>query len=126
MNSSSCGTISALGTKNGLALFSMTIRDANGDVLTSILDNEWVVYQDRVNDWNFSENILEVIDSKNDVLFQVELNGNEIRFAGKTYQKNGSGPISFVPLLARCDHGVDGTIFQYPRNRHHGEKKIYA
>ena len=80
---------------DGRAELSLVVRDKNGIVLAAIRNNEWFVAPPPVTlDRNFNENSLEVIDSKGEIIFQVQVYGEEVHFAGNFYNIDGVGPIS--------------------------------
>lgn len=104
---------------DGKAELSLVIRDKNGIVLASIRNNEWFVAQPPVTlDRNFNESSLEAINSKGQVIFQVQVHGEEVRLAGDFYSINGVGPMSLRPWLSETP---SGRLFKYPSSEHHGE-----
>lgn len=108
--------------KDGRADLSLVVRDKNGIVLAAIRNNEWFVAPPPITlDRNFNENSLEVIDSKGEVIFQVQVYGEEVRFAGNFYNINGEGPVSFGPWLKETGNGK---LFKYPSSEHHGELDV--
>jgi hypothetical protein len=105
---------------DGRAQLSLVIRDKNGIVLAAIRNNEWFVAPPPVTlDRNFNENSLEVIDSKGEVIFQLQVYGEEVRLAGHFYSINGVGPLTLQPWLAETPSS--GKLFKYPSAEHHGE-----
>ncbi len=103
---------------DGKAQVSVAIRDNTGAVLAMIRNNEWsLALPPTVFDRNFTEDTLEVIDSKGSVVFQVTVDGARVKLAGTFYTREGSGPITFAPLLNEIQ-GREGTLFQYPSSRH--------
>jgi len=112
---------------NGKAELSLVIRDKNGIILASIRNNEWFVAQPPVTlDRNFNENSLEAIDSKGQVIFQVQIHGEEVRLAGDFYSINENinsvGPASLRPWLSEAP---SGRLFKYPSSEHHGELETH-
>ena len=107
---------------DGRAELSLVIRDKNGIILAAIRNNEWFVAPPPVTlDRNFDDNSLEVIDSKGEVIFQVQVYGEEIRLAGNFYSISGMGPFFLGPLLTQSGNGK---LFKYPSSEHHGELEV--
>ena len=105
--------------KDGKAEVSLVIRDNNGIILAGIRNNEWFVAQPPVTlDRNFNENSLEVINAKGEVIFQVQIVGEEVRLAGHFYTINGQGPSGIGPWLGKAP---SGKLFKYPSAEHPGE-----
>ena len=107
--------------EDGEAKLSVVIRDKTGLVLAAITDNEWFVASSKAMDRNFNQNSLEVRDSKGQVVFQVQLEGEEVRLAGRFYAIDGKGPVVFLPWL----HDLEGrkdSLFRYPSAEHPGER----
>lgn len=105
--------------KDGKAEVSLVIRDNNGIILAGIRNNEWFVAQPPVTlDRNFNENSLEVINAKGEVIFQIQIVGEEVRLAGHFYTINGQGPSGIGPWLGKAP---SGKLFKYPSAEHPGE-----
>lgn len=96
----------------GEAKISMWIRDREHRLLASIRDNEWMVNQQRAFDRNFNDNALEVIDDKGKVLFQIQVQGHEVKFAALLDEY-----VLFAPLFGPNE----GSLFVYPSSQHAGE-----
>lgn len=104
---------------DGRAEVSLVIRDNNGIILAGIRNNEWFVAQPPVTlDRNFNENSLEVINAKGEVIFQVQVFGEEVSLAGHFYTINGQGPSGIGPWLGKAP---SGKLFKYPSAEHPGE-----
>ena len=104
---------------DGKAQLSVVIRDENGNVIAAIRDNEWFVAHSTALDRNFNTNTLEVKDLKGDIVFQVQIEGEEVRIAGIFYSKEG-GPSALTPWLHELQ-GRDNSLFLYPSEKHPGE-----
>ena len=97
----------------------MVVRDKYGIVLASVRNNEWFVAGPPVTlDRNFNRNSLEVLDPKGEVIFQVQVNGEELHLAGDFYDIDGVGPQGFRPWLAETS---TGRLFKYPSSEHPGK-----
>jgi hypothetical protein len=77
--------------KRTQALVSATIRDINGNMMGKIENNVWQVQQSTAWDRNYSDTVLEVIDPKGNVAFQIVNLGTAFYFAGTLRCKDGSG-----------------------------------
>ena len=109
--------------QDGEARLSVIARDANGIVRAMVRDNVWFVPKsDGVLDRNFSDDTLEVIGPRNEIVLQIQLVGEKVRFAGTTYRADGSGPIEFGPFINECDHTGE-TLFKYPSAEFPGETR---
>ncbi|MDP2217316.1 MAG: hypothetical protein Q8J68_08530 [Methanolobus sp.] len=73
---------------NGYLKVSTIIRDAEGDIIAVINDNNWQVTS-RSLDKNFDQAAFEVIDSKNNVVFQVYTVNNEAYVNGVFPREDG-------------------------------------
>jgi len=71
--------------EDGQIKVSMVIRDKEGNVVTIINKNEWKMNPGKLFDRNFSENALEIIDQKGEIILQVRLLGNCVQLQGKFY-----------------------------------------
>jgi len=107
--------------EDGEAKLSMIVRDAKGIVTAMVRDNSWFVPKSAgVLDRNFSDDALEIIGSRNEIVLQVQVVGEKVRFAGTTYRADGNGPFVFGPFISECD-GVGKTLFRYPSAEFPGE-----
>jgi energy-coupling factor transporter transmembrane protein EcfT len=69
---------------------SMTIRDDHGKPVAELIGNEWQTAHKPVAwDRNYNDNSLEVEDETGDVVLQITVLSNKIRFQGKWYRNNG-------------------------------------
>ena len=123
---------------DGKIKFSTKITDANGDLIAEIIRNEWKVSAiGRAWDHNYSDDALEVKDSKGRVVLQVRAMPDRIQIQGAWYidmeppngirraiiwkDKTQSGAqIVFVPRDAENIPSIP-PIFKYPGDKHLGE-----
>jgi len=109
---------------NGLTIFiekgrlklSTQIRDAHGELVAEIIDNEWKLRKENLWDRNYDKNALEVRDAKGDVVLQIVLKEDYVQLAAKMYSRDGAG------------FGIGSTTFtQEDISRHEeGSLKIVA
>jgi hypothetical protein len=114
---------------------STIIRDKTGRVVAELKKNEWKVNPNNTWDRNYSTNALEVKDPTGDIVLQVILLDDRVRFQAKLYDSSGRG-ISFGKV--RGPEGWGGGIeitgpkhpdlllkispvFKYPSDLHLGE-----
>jgi len=99
---------------------SIVVRDKNGIVLAAIRNNEWFVAPPPVTlDRNFNENSLEIINSKGEVIFQVQVFAEQVSIAGTFYNIKGEGANNIGPSLS---DKPSGRLFKYPSSEHPGER----
>jgi len=108
--------------QDGEAKLSMIVRNEHGVVVSTITNNVWFVPKatERVLDKNFTDDTLEVVDSRKKIVLQVQIIGEKVRLAETTYSANGDGPFSFGPFLNECDR-LGETLFKYPSSTFPGE-----
>jgi hypothetical protein len=93
----------------GKANVTMPIRNSDGDEIGQIVNNQWTIYSPQlIQDRNFNDNSLEIKDLKGDVIFQIQLIGNEVRLAGCFYPKTSSGTLYSV------NSWLTPSLFLYP------------
>jgi hypothetical protein len=115
---------------------SMTIRNANGDVVAEIIRNEWSVAAPPISwDRNYNPDSLEVRDNRGNIILQVTTMPGKVRMQVVFYRKNGNKAYllqSFVRSDAIMSFnvvpgpGVDDLkivppLFKYPSKSHLGE-----
>lgn len=119
--------------QSGNVTASVNVRGPDGRLLARLVDNEWQVNNPPdVFDRNYSEDTVEVVNSKGDVVLQLQLMGNTVRLNGVFYSKKGGGVI--ISHLAKWraqflfmneaylpSHIIP--IFKYPSQLHLGEKR---
>lgn len=119
---------------DGKIKFSTKITDANGDLIAEIIRNEWKVSAlGRAWDHNYSDDALEVRDSKGRVVLQVRAMPDRIQIQGAWYidigPPNGirrviilqpDAQIVFTPPDA-TDIPSISPMFKYPSDKHLGE-----
>ena len=72
----------SLNERNGQLLVSTTIRDAKGDIVAEIKENEWAVNKNAAYDRNYPNDAFEVRDNRGRVALQVASLGDTIHVAG--------------------------------------------
>ncbi len=130
-----------LRNSEGNLLVSAKLTAEDGMMIAELVDNEWKVGSPpRVWDRNYSKDALEVRNDKGEVVLQVELLPDQIRFLGifwdgkgkgigffeapKQYQGvtyEGGAMIQFCPPGHHFDLSIR-PMFKYPSNLHLGEK----
>jgi hypothetical protein len=123
---------------DGKIKFSTDITDANGDLIAEIIRNEWKVSAlGRAWDHNYSDDALEVKDSKGRVVLQVRALPDRIQIQGAWYidmgppngirrviickdQTQPDAQIVFTPPDAKNIPSIP-PMFKYPSDRHLGE-----
>lgn len=124
---------------DGKIMLTTHVRDQDGKIVVDIDDNKWRVSPQSGISWdkNYSENALEVMDGRGQIVFQVVLVPNVVRIQGEwwTEDKRGArilrpypfdrekvGPV-FVTLSPQS-HPQEPhiePIFRYPSREHWGE-----
>jgi hypothetical protein len=121
--------------ENGDVKVSTTIRDRTGHIVAELTKNEWKVNPHNTWDRNYSKNALEVKDPTGDIVLQVILLDDRIRFQAKLYDSSGRGVgIGKVRGPEGWGGGIEITgpahpnielkispIFKYPSDLHLGE-----
>jgi hypothetical protein len=109
------------------------IRDRDGHLIAEIKDNHWKVFPGAY-DKNYTDNSLEVLDSRGLVVLQVRLLADRIQLQGEWRDEFGNGT-----RIGKCSHGgclsfwtnaqmehqieqqLIEPLFQYPSSEHWGE-----
>jgi hypothetical protein len=110
--------------ENGRLLVSATIRDARGDLVAELQDNEWSVNRNGMFDRNYTRHAVEVRDNQGHVALQVVSFDDTIHIAGVLQCRNrwravlapdGSegALVEFVPPDAEPSHRIPA-ICRYP------------
>ena len=121
-----------LSRKQGRLMLSTKLIGRDGTV-AEIEDNEWKINPNQAFDRNYNNSSLEVKDKHGDVVLQIQLLKDRIRFQGKFYDVNGncffiggnkgcSGVIKNIPPNQTITDNIE-PIFRYPSNLHFGELK---
>lgn len=117
---------------------STKIRDKNNNIIAEIIKNEWKIKPNNIWDRNYTNDAIEVIDSSGDVVLQVQLLDDRIRFQGKLYKSDGnrvgfwSKGLHSGGTIIRTDnrhpemaHKINDfkikPLFKYPSELHLGE-----
>jgi hypothetical protein len=113
----------------GVLKLTATIRDENGDIIAQIIGNDFIIKPGLIFDRNFDERAIEVINSKGDVILQVQMEPDGIQFAGKFYLKDKSQFAIGYNILEIRPPGDElqvkfRPIFKYPSYEHRGERII--
>lgn len=82
---------------NDKLFVSAIIRNAKGEIVARLDDNEWQLNRKNYYDRNFSQKAIEVIDHSGDVVLQVVDLGDVIHLAGVFHRKDGS-PFALIPV----------------------------
>ncbi|MGN7888405.1 hypothetical protein [Dyadobacter sp. 22481] len=116
--------------KSGNLLVSFIVRDKFGEIVAEMTENEWELNEENFYKRNYDDTGLEVIDSKGDVIFQIELEKGLIKLQGKLYTRSGGGAAFYcAPDGAAVIQGFDSTfvdsihiqpIFKYPSEKYFG------
>lgn len=108
-------------------LVSTSIRNANGELIAELRDNEWKLNRDSIFDRNYTDNALEVRDRQGKVSLQVVHFGDTIHLAGIFRCKNGwatvLGPVKDGAVMDIKPPGKEAQyeitpICEYPSDRH--------
>jgi hypothetical protein len=108
-------------------LVSTIIRNARGDLIAELRDNEWQVNKDSIFDRNYTDNALEVRDRQGKVTLQVVHFGDTIHLAGIFRCKNGwttvLGPVQGGAIMDIKPPGEEAKyeiapICEYPSEQH--------
>jgi hypothetical protein len=124
--------------QDGKIKVNSTIRDTSGNVIAQIQRNEWLVNSSTISlDRNFDDKALEVKDAVGQIVFQVEIDGNQVKMQGKFVKPNkelgivlGFKGIGFTLLLEPGSYHIVSQsptlaikpIFKYPSAEHKGER----
>jgi len=122
--------------KNAIKV-STKIRNSKGELIAELIGNEWKVKSGKIWDRNYRENALEIIGEAGDVILQVMLEEDVLRFAAKMYGSAGQGvglgsaedpKLGVVGVIEVRPPGqplelVIEPIFKYPSELHLGELK---
>lgn len=114
--------------RDEVLLVSAETKTAEGETITKIVDNQWVVNTNPViaSDRNYNSYAFEVIDSDQIPALQVKLEPqNQIYIGGLFHLPNQtflitSEGMTFNPTLAKINEHSQ-TLFKYPSNQHLGE-----
>lgn len=114
---------------------SASVRDYTGNMLTTIVDNEWKVNPNKVFDRNYSKNAVEVKDNNGNIVLQVRFSGDVLQFQGVLYDPKNN--LSWLVAQRERDDRMDAfmeiqkpggnftysikPIFKYPSDLHLGE-----
>lgn len=114
--------------------FSVSARflDQDGDLVAEILNNEWRVNRNAAYDRNYSDDAIEVRDSRGKIVVQLRLLADCVQYSGTTYGSNGhvymvEGNPKRGAVLHRCPPADPDDlpdlkpIFRYPSELHLGE-----
>jgi len=121
--------------ENSEVKVSTIIRDRTGRIVAELTRNEWKVNPLNTWDRNYSKNALEVKDPTGDIVLQVILVDDRVRFQAKLYDSTGRGiGIGKVRGPEGWGGGIELTgpshpnlqlkippIFNYPSDLHLGE-----
>jgi hypothetical protein len=108
-------------------LVSTTIRNAKGDIIAELRDNEWQLNKDSIFDRNYTDNALEVRDRQGKITLQAVHFGDTIHLAGIFRCKNGwttvLGPVEGGAVMDIKPPGEEAqydisAICEYPSERH--------
>lgn len=122
--------ILTLGLKSGKLLVSTTIRDAKGEMVAELRNNEWQTNKNSIFDRNYTDNALEVRDQNGKVALQVVHFGDTIHLAGIFRCRSGwtnvfcpvpegGAVIDIKPPGQEPQHSIT-PIFEYPSELHFG------
>jgi hypothetical protein len=76
---------------------STTIRDSSGNIITQMVDNEWIVNRPQFAfDRNFNDTSLEVKDNLGNIVFQIDVSGNKMVMNCMFVKPDGSLAIVFL------------------------------
>lgn len=81
---------------NDKLFVSAVIRNADGEIVARLDENEWQLNRENYYDRNFNRKAIEIIDHSGDVVLQVVDFGDIIHFAGVFHRKDGS-PFALIP-----------------------------
>lgn len=94
------GSLITIHLLSGKLFVSTIIKNSKGEVVAVLSDNEWGLNKNTMFDRNYTNNALEVKDSKGEIVLQIVNFGDVIHFAG----------------LLRCSHGY-GIFLGYNREK---------
>jgi len=121
--------------ENDALKISTKIRNKKGEMVAELIGNEWKAKPEKMWDRNYTDNALEVIDERGDVILQVLIREDVIQFAAKMYSSTGLGiglgsaedpelgmvgVIEVRPLGQPLELVIE-PIFEYPSELHLGE-----
>ena len=121
----------SLKSDHGKLLISLKIRDAKGELIAELVDNEWKLNKNKIFDRNYTARDLEVRDNTGNVVLQVFNRGSVIQLAGVFHSKAGQ----VLRIVPSDPGGTGGAVFdprtnspyeikaafKYPSNLHLGE-----
>jgi hypothetical protein len=67
------------------------IRDGSGTEIAQIIRNHWTTYDGTAQDWNYTDDSLEIKDKGGHVVFQIRLLPDRIQLQGEWQDKFGGG-----------------------------------
>jgi hypothetical protein len=119
-----------LSLKRGKLLVTTTIRDAKGEIVAELTNNEWRTNKNNIFDRNYTDNALEVRDQNGKVALQVVHFGDTIHLAGIFRCRSGwtnvfcpvpegGAVIDIRPPGQEPQHSI-APIFEYPSELHFG------
>lgn len=124
---------------NGAVYISTTVRDARGNVIVELQNNHWRVSPDSSVSWdhNYTANVLEVLDGRRHVVFQVGIFPDHVRLAGIWHTSKGvvslgdewchdkvqTSCVAFSLKAFPRDDLIIPTVFTYPSIDHWGETR---
>ncbi|MGA2467067.1 MAG: hypothetical protein ABSH06_22295 [Thermodesulfobacteriota bacterium] len=122
--------ILTLSLKSGKLLVTTTIRDAKGQIVAELTNNEWQTNKNSIFDRNYTDNALEVRDRDGKIALQVVHFGDTIHLAGIFRCRSGwtnvfcpvpegGAVIDMKPPGQEPQHSID-PIFEYPSELHFG------
>jgi hypothetical protein len=120
---------------DGKLVVSAEVRDETGNVIAVLSDNEWKVNPSRSFDRNYTADSLEVVNQKNQVVFQLQMLPSSLRLQARFFDRDGneviirSLPDGTGQIVVRppSNPGEDAPItplFKYPSDQHLGEHRI--
>jgi hypothetical protein len=107
---------------DGEIQLSTTVKDKAGNLIVKITDNHWEVSSNKADCWdkNYTDNMLEVKNGRDQIVLQVRILPNEVQLQGNWEDRD------FQPHILMADGQYDDLkgikpIFKYPSGKYWSE-----